>query len=75
MNDEREQEQCPHSSESGNLFPNLSRDDWITSEAFEQHVGDQGAGQEDDWRVRPEEQARGQAQSAAPVPEASYCST
>ena len=23
----------------------------------------------------PEEQARGQAQSAAPVPEASYCST
>ena len=27
VNDEREQEQCPHSSESGNLFPNLSRDD------------------------------------------------
>ena len=38
-------------------------------------VGDQGAGQEDDWRVRPEIQAQGQAQSAAPVPEASYCST
>ena len=27
VNYEREQEQCPHSSESGNLFPNLSRDD------------------------------------------------
>jgi len=27
VNDEREQEQCPHSSESGNLFPNLSHDD------------------------------------------------
>ena len=37
----------------------------------EQHVGDQGAGREDDWQVRPEEQARGQAQRAAPVPEAS----
>ena len=23
----------------------------------EQHVGDQGAGREDDWRVQPEEQA------------------
>ena len=38
-------------------------------------VWSHGAGREDDWRVRPEEQARGQAQSAAPVPEASYCST
>ena len=28
-----------------------------TSEAFAQHVGDQGAGREDDWRVQPEEQA------------------
>ena len=26
-------------------------------------------------RVQPEDQAQGQAQSAAPVPEASYCST
>ena len=27
----------------------------------EQHVGDQGAGREDDWRVQPEEQAWDQA--------------